>query len=159
MSHSRTEYRKPRAVLTIPLAHFSNLSTMYTMGNEEKIIRILLVEDDRFIREIYHELLTESGFTVDIATDGDEGFQKITEGGYDLVLLDIMLPKRDGLDILKTIQEHPSKLPNKQIVLLTNLGQESIMREAFLHGASGYLIKSSLTPDQVLSEVQSYLNK
>lgn len=146
----------PFALLTTLLQYVLGIIMGQDAANKN---RILLVEDDRFIRDIYHELLTEAGFTVEMAVDGEEGLTKVSEGGYDLVLLDIMLPKRDGLDILKTLKEKPPANPNRQIVLLTNLGQEAIMREGFVNGASGYLIKSSLTPDQILAEVQSYLNK
>jgi DNA-binding response OmpR family regulator len=121
--------------------------------------RILVVEDDQFLRELYDELLKEEGYDVDLAADGQEGHDKILSGGYDLVLLDIMLPKMDGLEILRQVKDkHPTK-PNGPTVLLTNLGQESIIKEGFNLGASGYLIKSAMNPDQVLSEVRVFLNK
>ncbi len=85
--------------------------------------------------------------------------QKVLAGGYDLVLLDIMLPKRDGIDILKQTKTTQPKRPNGPIVLLTNLGQDSVIKEGFVNGASGYLIKSALTPDQVLHEVRTFLAK
>lgn len=119
--------------------------------------RILVVEDDQFLREFYQELLTAEGYLVDAAPDGEIGFQKIHEGGFDLVLLDIMLPKKDGLQILKDIKEQGSKNPNKSIVMLTNLGQDMIIKQCFELGASGYLIKSSLNPDQVLTEIKNHL--
>jgi CheY-like chemotaxis protein len=84
---------------------------------------------------------------------------KSTEGGYDLVLLDIMLPKVDGLEVLRKLKESPPKKPNGPTVLLTNLGQDSIIKEGFTLGASGYLIKSAMNPDQVLNEVKVFLNK
>lgn len=127
------------------------------MGNTPK--RILLVEDDQLLRDLYNELLTDEGFIVDQAADGEQGLTKATEGGYDLVLLDIMLPKMDGLAILKTIKENPPKNTNGPIVMLTNLGQDSLIKEGFSNGASGYLIKSALTPDQVLHEVRTFLAK
>ena len=121
--------------------------------------KILVVEDDQFLRELYNQLLTEEGYEVDLAADGEEGLTKISKGGYDLVLLDIMLPKMDGLEILRRYKKQPSEKPNGSVVLLTNLGQDSIIKEGFNLGASGYLIKSSMNPDQVLYEVKVFLTK
>ncbi|OGY25262.1 MAG: hypothetical protein A2864_01225 [Candidatus Woykebacteria bacterium RIFCSPHIGHO2_01_FULL_39_12] len=121
--------------------------------------KILVVEDDQFLRELYEELLKEEGYIVDLASDGDIGLTKLQAGGYDLVLLDIMLPKIDGLEILRKLKESPPKSTNGPVVLLTNLGQDSIIKEGFNLGASGYLIKSAMNPDQVLNEVKVFLNK
>src|SRR4030042_2705597 len=121
--------------------------------------RILVVEDDQFLRELYDELLREEGYEVVLAPDGEEGLTKVSTGGYDLVLLDIMLPKMDGLEILRQLRDkHPEK-PNGPTVLLTNLGQDSIIKKGFNLGASGYLIKSAMNPDQVLSEVKVFLSR
>ena len=121
--------------------------------------RILVVEDDQFLRELYNELLRDEGYDVDLAPDGEEGLAKILKGGYDLVLLDIMLPKIDGLEVLRRVKKQTTQTPNGAVVLLTNLGQDSIIKEGFNLGASGYLIKSAMNPDQVLAEVKVFLNK
>ncbi len=121
--------------------------------------KILVVEDDEFLRELYDELLKGEGYEVSLAEEGEQGLTKITEGGFDLVLLDIMLPKMDGLEILRHVKSTPPKQKNGPVVLLTNLGQDSIIKEGFSLGAAGYLIKSAMNPDQVLSEVKVFLNK
>lgn len=121
--------------------------------------KILVVEDDQFLRDLYKELLVEEGYDTDLAEDGEVGFEKMHNGGYDLILLDIMLPKIDGLEAMRRLKNKPPKSPNGPIVLLTNLGQDSIIKEGFNLGASGYLIKSSMNPDQVLSEVKVFLVK
>lgn len=126
------------------------------MDNNQKV---LIVEDDRFLRELYEELLSEEGFDVTTAEDGEIGFNKLHEGGYDIVLLDILLPKKDGLEILREIKKTGTQKSNGPIILLTNLGQESIVKEGFELGAASYLIKSALTPDQVLHEVRTVLAK
>lgn len=124
---------------------------------EPKNKKILIVEDDQFLREFYQELLQAEGFTVEVAADGDIAFQKISEGGFDLVMLDIMLPKKDGIQILKENQAHPPKIKNGPIVVLTNIGQDAIIKTCFQYGAAGYMIKSALNPDQVLVELSNYL--
>lgn len=126
------------------------------MGEEKK--KILIVEDDQFLREFYQELLTSEGFLIDIAADGETAFNKISQGGYNLVLLDIMLPKKDGIQILRELQSNPPKSPNGAIVVLTNIGQDAIIKTCFEMGASGYMVKSALNPDQVLTEIHNYLN-
>lgn len=120
--------------------------------------RILIVEDDQFLREFYQELLESENFLVDIAPDGEVASQKIQAGGYQLILLDIMLPKKDGLQILKDNKLKPPEKINGPIVVLTNIGQDSIIKNCFDLGASGYMIKSALNPDQVLQEIHNYLD-
>ena len=120
--------------------------------------KILVVEDDQFLREFYQELLMGEGYLVDAAADGEIGLSKIKDNQYDLILLDIMLPKKDGVQVLKDLKAAPST-HKTTIVILTNLGQDSVIKECFNLGATGYLIKSALNPDQVLQEVKSYLQK
>ncbi len=121
--------------------------------------KILIVEDDQFLREFYQELLQAEGYNVEVAADGEVGFQKASLGGYDLILLDIMLPKKDGLEILRDLKAQPPKSSNKAIVVLTNLGQDAVIKECYNLGAEGFLIKSALNPDQVLTEIKNFLNK
>ncbi|MBI2601117.1 response regulator [Candidatus Daviesbacteria bacterium] len=127
------------------------------MDNSQK--RILVVEDDQFLREFYQELLMGEGYNVDVAADGEIAFQKAHEGGYNLILLDIMLPKKDGLQVMRDLRIHSPLKPNGPIIALTNLGHDVVIKQCFELGASGYLIKSALNPDQVLTEVRSYLQK
>lgn len=123
----------------------------------DKNKRVLIVEDDQFLREFYQELLESEGMVVDTAAEGEAAVAKIHEGGYDLVLLDIMLPKKDGLTILRETKISPPVNPNGPIVVLTNIGQDAIIKNCFDAGAAGYMIKSALNPDQVLQEIHNYL--
>ena len=127
------------------------------MDNQQK--KILIVEDDQFLREFYQELLESEGYQVEVAADGETGLGKIREGGYNLVLLDIMLPRKDGLQVMRDLKVQPPQKNNGSIVVLTNLGHDAIIKECFNLGADGYLIKSALNPDEVLTEVKSYLEK
>lgn len=121
--------------------------------------RILIVEDDQFLREFYQELLQAEGYIIDVAADGEAALLKIQQGGYNLIMLDIMMPKKDGLQVLRDLKVSPPKQKNDAIVVLTNLGQDSIIKQCFELGAAGYLIKSALNPDQVLTEIHTYLQK
>lgn len=121
--------------------------------------KILIVEDDQFLRDFYQELLTSEGFFVDTAADGEIGLAKIRQGGWSLVMLDIMLPKKDGLNILQDLKTQPPDHANGPIVVITNLGNDTVINQAFGLGASGYLIKSAMNPDQVLVEIRSFLAK
>ncbi len=122
-----------------------------------KQIKILVIEDDQYLRELYQELLQDAGYHVDTASDGDIAFAKLHEGGFNLVLLDMMLPKKDGLQIMKDLKISPAKKPNGPIIALTNLANDMVIKQCFELGVSGYLVKSDLAPDQILSKVKSYL--
>ena len=119
--------------------------------------RILVVEDELYLRDLYLEILKEEGFEVDSACDGEEAYEKMKAGGYDLVLLDIMLPKMDGLEVLRKLKENKLQNLNKAILLLTNLGQETIISEGVSLGVRGYLIKSDYTPDNLVKEIKEAL--
>lgn len=131
---------------------------MYMDENKIPKNNILIIEDEQDIREIYVEVLTNAKYTVDQAADGETGMQKIKEGNWDLLLLDIMLPGRDGLKILKEIKETPG-LKKGPVIALTNLNSENIIHEVFTSGADGYLIKSEITPDKVVEEIAKVLSK
>jgi CheY-like chemotaxis protein len=123
----------------------------------DKQKHILIVEDDQFLREFYKELLESEGMLVDPVAEGETASVKLHQGGYDLVLLDIMLPKKDGLQVLRDNKANPPEKANGPIVVLTNIGQDAIIRKCFEMGAAGYMIKSALNPDQVLQEIHNYL--
>jgi CheY-like chemotaxis protein len=97
-----------------------------------------------------------AGYKVQEAADGETGMQKIRDENWDVLLLDIMLPGKDGLKILKEIRANP-ELRKGLVVALTNLNSESIIKEAFDQGVDGYLIKSEITPDKVVEEVNKIL--
>lgn len=121
--------------------------------------KILLVEDDQFLRDLYDEVLKDAGYQVTQATDGLQGYQQMKKGGFDLVLLDVMLPKIDGLDILKKLEKEKSLEKNKSIFLLTNLSEAALEEKKGRIEVDEYLIKSSLTPDTLISKVKKYLEE
>lgn len=118
--------------------------------------KILLVEDEDFIRDLYQRQLTKAGFQVKIAIDGQTGLKMLKAESFDLMLLDIMLPGMNGLQVLRDFKTQNPSSPMITI-LLTNLGQEAVIKEGFELGAQAYLIKASYTPDQVVMEVKNAL--
>ncbi|MBI2334431.1 response regulator [Candidatus Daviesbacteria bacterium] len=118
--------------------------------------KILLVEDEDFIRELYVRQLTKAGFQVKAAVDGPSGLEMLKAETFDLLLLDIMLPGMNGLQLLREFKTQNPQSPMITI-LLTNLGQEAVIKEGFELGAQAYLIKASYTPDQVVQEVKNAL--
>lgn len=119
--------------------------------------KILIVEDDQYIRELYEGLLKDAGYTVETANDGQEGLVKIQDASYDLVLLDVMMPHLDGVGMLKELHKKiEGKLPFT-VVLLTNLAHDAVIKEAMELGATAYLTKSELNPDEFVAEVKKWV--
>jgi len=115
---------------------------------------VLIVEDEKDILDLYRDYLTSVGFEVDTATDGEEGLKKIVEGKSTLVLLDIMMPKLDGIGVLQTIKDQKLKLPT--VVMLTNLSHDQALKDAAVLGAKDSIVKSEVTPDQVVEKINKY---
>ncbi|MDD5342578.1 MAG: response regulator [Patescibacteria group bacterium] len=119
--------------------------------------KILLIEDDPLMVRMYQRKFKADGHDLGIALDGEEGLVKVREFKPDLVLLDIMMPKLDGLEVLKRMKAD-SKLKSIPVILLTNLGasEEDVNRGLEL-GAVAYLIKSEYQPDEVVTKVKEIL--
>ncbi len=118
--------------------------------------KILIIEDDPFLNEMYATKFSQSGFQVEIAADGQQGLKKIKTFKPDLILLDTVLPKMDGFEILKTVKED-AKLNKIPVVLLTNLGQKEEVEKGLALGADEYIIKAHFTPTAVVAKVKEIL--
>ena len=121
--------------------------------------RILVVDDDLYIRELYEEVLKDEGYNVETAKDGEETLGKLQQGGYDLVLLDIMMPKLDGLGVMESLKKNPPSIPNGPILLLTNLDHDPLIKEAMEKGAQAFIIKADITPADLLVQVKKFLGE
>lgn len=115
--------------------------------------KVLLIEDEEFIGDLYKRQLDKAGYTTDLYYAGKEGLDAAMQKKYDLILLDIMLPDINGLQILKELQQNEST-KNTKVVLLTNLAQEDIIKQGLELGAIRYLIKAQCTPSQIVNEVK-----
>jgi len=118
--------------------------------------KILIAEDDFFIRDIYSEVFTLSGYEVHAAVDGADALEKLKNQQYDMVLLDIMMPKMTGIDVLKALRAFPVPVKETPVFIITNLGQQNIIEEAFKIGMDGYIIKSQVTPQQIVNEINTF---
>lgn len=121
-------------------------------------IRILVVEDDKFLKELYTDILSGEGYTVESAANGKEALEKMKIGGYNLVLLDIIMPEMDGITVMEHMKNIKPQAPNKCVVFLTNLDKDEKVQIALLLG-NGYLIKSQTTPGSLVEQVKIYLEK
>jgi DNA-binding response OmpR family regulator len=119
--------------------------------------KVLIIEDDPVVAHIYRTRLEKENYTVETCADGQTGFYRIHEFHPDGVLLDLMLPKMNGIDILKKIraQGQFSRVP---IIVFTNAYVPNMIQEAFSAGASHVFNKATLTPRQILDSLHSLLS-
>ena len=114
---------------------------------------ILIVEDDRFIGEMYVRSLKKAGFEVDWMVDGNDGLIAARNKQYDLLLLDVMLPERRGSEILDALRGSEDLIPNSRVIVLTNFEQDEESRAAMESRADAYLIKAEITQSKLLSVI------
>jgi DNA-binding response OmpR family regulator len=119
--------------------------------------KILLIEDDPFLLDIYTVKLKHSGFKVDVAVDGEQALEKIKSSVPDLIFLDLMLPLVDGWQILKSVRERDefAKVP---VFILSNIGQPEDVKKAMDMGATKYFIKADSMPSQIVDHVMNFFN-
>ncbi len=115
---------------------------------------ILIVEDDRFIGEMYVRSLQRAGYDVDWMVDGNDGLIAARNKQYDLILLDVMLPERRGTEILEALRGNEDLIPAAKVIVLTNFEQDDESRLAMETHADAYLIKAEITPRKRLSVIE-----
>lgn len=120
-------------------------------------IRVMLAEDNVSTGRMYKQIMESKGFVVDHALDGEQAFEFVHNGGYTLILMDIRMPKMEGLDVLRKLQENPPKEKNGPIVMLTNLTDEYLVKEAMSLGALSYVDKSNLNPEELVAKINGVL--
>jgi len=117
---------------------------------------ILIIEDDKFLRELIAKKLTDAGYGPSEAADGEEGLKKIKEEKPDLVLLDLILPGIDGFEVLSRTKEDPV-LASIPVIILSNLGQKDDVEKGLKLGAIDYLIKAHFTPNEIIEKIANAL--
>ncbi len=124
----------------------------------DKPLKILLVDDDRFLLDMYSLKFKKSGLEVDALGNSPSALEKLRTGGlYDILILDIVMPSMDGFELLETIRKE-KLVPNAVIIMLTN--QADDVEKAKVFGVDGYIIKATTIPSEVVEQVLSvYKNK
>ena len=120
--------------------------------------RILLAEDDRFLRKAAGGMLRKLGHTVITAEDGEEALRLARAELPELILLDLIMPKIQGFEVLRRLKEDPDTR-HIPVVVLSNLGQDSDLQRATAAGAVGYLVKSNLSLGDLVTRVTSILSE
>jgi len=116
---------------------------------------ILVIEDDRFIGEMYVRSLKKAGYEIDWMVDGNDGLIAARNKAYNLILLDVMLPERRGTEILEALRGGTEDLiPHSKVIVLTNFEQDDESRMAMEKRADGYLIKAEITPSKLISVIE-----
>lgn len=128
--------------------------TPNNMADEK--IKVLLVEDDKMIIDMYTLKFTQEGYEVVQAENGKDAVALAKTVNPDIILLDIILPQMDGFSVLKEIKADPN-VKDVPVILLTNLGQDGDVKKGLELGATDYLIKANYTPSQVVDKVKSVL--
>ncbi|PJB09085.1 response regulator [bacterium (Candidatus Gribaldobacteria) CG_4_9_14_3_um_filter_36_15] len=118
--------------------------------------KILIIEDDKFLRELIVRKLSQENFDVVEAIDGEDGIKKVKETIPDLLLLDLILPGIDGFEVLSKIKEEPATA-SIPVIILSNLGQREDIERGLKLGAVDYLVKAHFTPNEIIEKVKEQI--
>ncbi len=118
--------------------------------------KVLCIEDEFFIGELYARALSKAGYNIKVIVDGAEGLKEAQTNQYDIILLDLMIPNMTGIEVLKRLRD-PALTPElkAKVLITTNLEQKEETREAIEKQADGYLIKAEITPKQLVEILNS----
>ncbi len=116
--------------------------------------KVLIIDDDEFLLDMYSAKLREMGFGIEIAFSAPEALEKIRAGvSPDVVLLDVIMPGMDGFEFLEAVKKE-KLLKNSKIIILSNLGQEEDIKKGLALGASDYIIKAYFTPSEIVKKIE-----
>ena len=118
--------------------------------------KILLVDDDKLMVKMYQGKFEDDGYTIEVATNGEEGLAKTEEFNPDLILLDVMMPKVNGFEMLKKLKakQQTKKIP---VILLTNVGGDEDAKRGLSMGAVAYLVKAHYDVKDIVKKVKEIL--
>lgn len=136
-------------------------SATINYGNTNLIMdkrKIILIEDDIFIHRLYKDALVNAGYIVVSAEDGEEGLNQIKSNtDARLILLDLMIPKLNGIEVLKELKKDPAT-KNLSVIVLSNVNENAVIQDALKLGANAYLIKADYIPQQIIDTVKQYID-
>lgn len=120
--------------------------------------KVLITEDDKFLQKILKIKMEKTGFAVTVAEDGEDALNKIKTDLPDVVLLDMVMPKKNGIDVLKELKAD-GRSKNIPVIMLSNLTQNEDIQNAMKTGASDYIIKSDVSIDDIVAKVNGYVTE
>ncbi|MCB9802543.1 response regulator [Candidatus Nomurabacteria bacterium] len=123
----------------------------------EQKVKILFVDDDSFLRKVYDSELTENNYDVALAVDGQDGLDKARDVDPDLIILDMVMPKKNGFEVLTELQSDP-ETAHIPVIILSNLGQAADRQKGLDLGAVDYLVKDSTTLGVIMSRIDNILH-
>jgi len=118
---------------------------------------IFLVEDDPFLSEMYAKKISAVGFEIEVIGTAEDALRKLEQTKPDLILLDVVLPKMDGFEFLRTIKQNEiyQKIP---VLILSNVGQKEEIQRGLELGAKGYIVKAQFTPSEIIQKIEQALS-
>jgi len=118
--------------------------------------KILIVEDEEFLALALRDNLESEGYSVDTAYNGEEAVEHIKKIKPNIILLDILMPKKDGFFVLEEVKKNPEwkLIP---VIVLSNLGEDTAIKQAMEMGADDYFVKSQHPIEEVIEKVKEYL--
>jgi len=118
--------------------------------------KILCIEDEHFIAELYTRALSKAGYQIEVVTDGQQALVAAQTNNYDIILLDLMVPNLTGIEILRALRD-PARVPKikSKIIITTNLEQRDDIRADIEKQADGYLVKAEITPHELVEFVNT----
>lgn len=120
---------------------------------------ILIIDDDKFLLDMYSLKFSELGFTVSTATDGEEAFTKTSDGGLkpDIFLIDVLMPRLGGFQLVTKLKERGLP-PETVLIIFSNMGQQADIDQGLALGVDGYIVKATATPSEVVSKTIDIAN-
>lgn len=120
--------------------------------------KILIIEDEKILSEMYRLKFEKEGYQVFSAIDVDEGVKITKEASPNLIILDILLPKENGLSFLEKIKDQKEITTNISVVVMSNFDDKETRERALALGIKEYIIKSNYDPNEILKKVKAYLD-
>lgn len=118
--------------------------------------KVLVVEDDRFLGSAYKAKLSKSGYDVQLATDGDEALEVLKTFVPAVILLDLVMPNRDGFSTLEAIRQTEG-IKDIPVIVASNLGQKEDFDKAISLGATDFIVKSDVSLDELIARIQKHI--
>lgn len=141
----------------LPFVHKALVYYNMIMAEQNTVARkILIIEDDKFLRDLIQQKLNKEGFTTVTAIDGEEGVRMAQSESPHLVLLDLILPGIDGFEVLKKLKED-QKTSSIPVIVLSNLGQKEDMERTLKDGAEDFMVKAHFTPSEIVAKIRATL--